>query len=58
MIALTPKRLIAYLNKNYDDNYRIDENTAKKVLEKCNTEYDGEFTEDELIGVVEEFIFI
>jgi hypothetical protein len=54
--TLTPKRLVKYLNNNYDENYNMSEDIAKEVLIECNNRYDCDYTEEELIEVVEEYL--
>jgi hypothetical protein len=52
--VLTPKRLVNYLDRNY--GYKISDVIAKDILNKCEQEFEEEFTEDELISVVEEYL--
>jgi hypothetical protein len=53
MIILTPNKLVKWLRKYY--SYEISPETALKALIACE-EYGDEFSEDELIGTVEEYM--
>lgn len=54
VLVMTPKNLVIYLAKHY--GYVISHEIATDILIKCTEEYDDEFSEEELMEVVEQFI--
>lgn len=54
--VLLPKRLVNYMTRNYGDEYQINETQAKEILTQCDNEFDGEFSEEELLNVIEDLL--
>ena len=54
VLSLSPAKLQSYLDNMY--GYNVSIANCEVILNRCEDEYDSNFSEDELMAIVEEYL--